>query len=175
MQRRPKVCSVDTARFSGSAHPRFAQHGAGKSAVGRRAALKGNCRSPLFFRRMSMFSYLCGANRKLDRRQRRRSPRLHVEALENRWLPSTAYLAADLVSDLPGVAPITDPHLVNAWGIALNPTSGGFWVSSNGKDLSAIYTGDVNGAALAKASLEVSIPGGAPTGQVFNSTTDFVV
>jgi uncharacterized protein (TIGR03118 family) len=101
---------------------------------------------------------------------RRHAVRLRLEALENRWVPShapTAFLATDLVSDQPGVAPITDPNLVNAWGIALNP-GGVFWVSSNGKDLSTLYTGEINGHPLAKSSLEVAIPGGAPTGQVFN-------
>ena len=68
---------------------------------------------------------------------------------------ATAYLATDLVSDQPGVAPITDSHLVNAWGIALNP-AGAFWVSSNGKDLSTVYTGDTDAMhPLAKASLEI--------------------
>jgi uncharacterized protein (TIGR03118 family) len=97
-----------------------------------------------------------------------------VEVLENRWVPSTSYLATDLVSNQPGVAPITDTHLVNAWGIALNP-SGAFWVSANGQDLSDVYTGDTTGTPLAKAPLEVSIPFGAPTGQVYNGTSDFVV
>ncbi len=99
-----------------------------------------------------------------------KAARLRVELLEHRWVPShapTAYLATDLVSDQPGVAAVTDPNLVNAWGIALNP-GGVFWVSSNGKDLSTLYTGDVNGKPLAKAALEVAIPGGEPTGQVFN-------
>jgi uncharacterized protein (TIGR03118 family) len=97
-----------------------------------------------------------------------------LESLEGRLVP-TAYLATDLVSDQPGVARVLDPHLVNAWGISLNPNGGAFWVSSNGADLSTLYTGDVNGSALNKAALEVTIPGGAPTGQVFNGTTDFVV
>jgi uncharacterized protein (TIGR03118 family) len=88
---------------------------------------------------------------------------------------STAYLATDLVSDQPGVAPILDPHLVNGWGIARSPNGGAFWVSSEGADLSALYTGDVAGGPLTKASLEVAIPGGHPTGQVFNGTSDFVV
>jgi uncharacterized protein (TIGR03118 family) len=111
-------------------------------------------------------------------RHRLASRRLLVELLDDRALPSstaTAYLATDLVSDQAGVAPITDPNLVNGWGIAINPNGGAFWVSSNGKDLSTLYTGDVNGNPLAKAGLEVSIPGGAPTGQVFNGTADFVV
>jgi uncharacterized protein (TIGR03118 family) len=109
------------------------------------------------------------------RTRARRPARLTVESLEARAVPAaTAYLATDLVSDQAGVAPITDPNLVNAWGIAINPL-GAFWVSSNGKDLSTVYTGDVNGNPLAKSSLEVTIPGGAPTGQVFNDTADFVV
>src|SRR5262245_12252195 len=97
-----------------------------------------------------------------------------LEALEGRLVP-TAYLATDLVSDQPGVARVLDPHLINAWGISLSPNGGAFWVSSNGADLSDLYVGDVNGSPLNKAALEVTIPGGAPTGQVFNSTPDFVV
>src|SRR5262245_25403671 len=85
----------------------------------------------------------------------------------------TAYLATDLVSDQPGVAPILDPHLVNAWGISLSSTSP-FWVSSEGGGVSNLYAGDVM-TPLMKVPLEVSIPGGHPTGQVFNGTPDFVV
>jgi uncharacterized protein (TIGR03118 family) len=97
-----------------------------------------------------------------------------IEALEARCVLSTSYLVHDLVSDQPGVAPITDPHLVNAWGIAVGPQA--MWVSANGKDLSDVYTGDVAGAPLAKSSLEVNIPVGEPTGQVFNNTaSDFVI
>jgi uncharacterized protein (TIGR03118 family) len=88
---------------------------------------------------------------------------------------STAYLARDLVSDQPGVAPVLDPHLVNGWGIARSPTGGAFWVSSEGAALSALYLGDVAGSPLTKASLEVAVPGEHPTGQVFNGTLDFVV
>jgi uncharacterized protein (TIGR03118 family) len=87
----------------------------------------------------------------------------------------TAYLARDLVSDQAGVAPVRDPNLVNGWGIARSPTGGAFWVSSEGADRSTLYVGDVGGSALTKASLEVAIPGGHPTGVVFNDTTDFVV
>lgn len=97
------------------------------------------------------------------------------ESLEPRCVLSTSYLVHDLVADQPGIAPITDPNLVNAWGIATSPTGGNFWVSSNGKDLSTVYHGDVSGTPLVKNSLEVTIPGGAPTGQVFNSTSDFKV
>src|SRR5262245_1418538 len=87
--------------------------------------------------------------------------RLALEPLDVRALPAaaTAYLATDLVSDQAGVAPITDSHLVNAWGIAVNSMGGAFWVSSNGQDLSTIYTGDTKSTTpLAKATLEVTIP-----------------
>jgi len=99
---------------------------------------------------------------------------LTVCPLEDRSNPSTAYLATDLISDQPGVAPITDPTLVNAWGISLSPAGAAFWVSANGADLSEVYLGDVNGSPIAQP-FKVAIPGGAPTGQVFNSTTDFAV
>lgn len=96
------------------------------------------------------------------------------EALEARLVLSTSYLAHDLVSDQPGVAPVTDPNLLNAWGIAVGPVT--MWVSSNHHDLSTVYTGDVTGSPFVKNSLEVNIPGGAPTGQVFNTTaSDFMV
>ena len=43
----------------------------------------------------------------------------NFESLEVRAVLSTSYLAHDLASDQPGVAPVTDPNLVNAWGIAV--------------------------------------------------------
>jgi len=54
----------------------------------------------------------------------------------------TSYLAVDLVSDQPGIAPVLDPTLVNAWGIAFGPSSP-FWVSSEEEGISALYAGDV--------------------------------
>jgi uncharacterized protein (TIGR03118 family) len=87
------------------------------------------------------------------------------------------FLATDLISDQPGIAPTTDPTLTNAWGISLSPNGGGFWVSSNGGGLSEVYGGDVNGSPITQP-FKVNIPGGKPTGQVFNGTgslTDFVV
>jgi uncharacterized protein (TIGR03118 family) len=102
---------------------------------------------------------------------------LALNFLEERCTPATAYLATNLISDQPGVAPITDPTLINAWGISLSPTGGAFWVSSNHGDLSQVYGGDVNGGPMTQP-FKVAIPGGAPTGQVFNGTgsaTDFSI
>lgn len=103
--------------------------------------------------------------------------RLQFLPLEDRSNPSTAFIAINLISDLPGVAAMTDPTLQNAWGISLNPNGGAFWVSSNAQGLSELYGGDINGSAITQP-FKVTIPGGAPTGQVFNGTgslTDFLV
>jgi uncharacterized protein (TIGR03118 family) len=85
------------------------------------------------------------------------------------------YHHTNLVSDQPGVALIFDPNLVNPWGISLNLTGGAFWVANNVTGTSTLYTGDVNGSAFVRNSLVVTIPGGSPTGTVFNGSTDFVV
>jgi uncharacterized protein (TIGR03118 family) len=79
-----------------------------------------------------------------------------------------------LVSDQPGVAQMTDPDLVNAWGMS-HPPGGPLWVSDNGADVSTLYTGAISGSPVQKAPLVVGTPGGAPTGQVFNSTNGFEV
>ena len=84
------------------------------------------------------------------------------------------YQQTNLISDIPGVARITDPNLVNPWGQAAGPTSP-LWVADNGTNVSTLYTGGVDGSIPAIVPLVVSIPGGAPTGVVFNPTTDFVV
>jgi uncharacterized protein (TIGR03118 family) len=88
--------------------------------------------------------------------------------------PGNAYRQTNLVSDLPGLAQLTDPDLVNPWGLAAGPTTPA-WVADNGTGKATIYPGFVNGSAIQKAPLVVNIPGGAPTGQVFNGTPGFVV
>jgi uncharacterized protein (TIGR03118 family) len=85
-----------------------------------------------------------------------------------------AYRQVNLVSDMPGVAAVTDPNLVNAWGMAASPTSP-VWVSDNGTDVSTLYSGGAQGMPWGIVPLVVNIPGGAPTGQVFNGTDAFVV
>lgn len=87
-----------------------------------------------------------------------------------------AYQVTNLVADLPGVAAVTDPDLVNPWGISFSPT-GAFWLSDNGTGLTTLY----DGAGL-KQPLIVTVPppvgssdAGTPTGQVFNPTPDFAI
>jgi len=84
------------------------------------------------------------------------------------------FLRTDLVSDQPGHAQLTDPNLVNAWGMSRGPNTP-VWVSDNGKDVATLYQGAVGKTPVSAVPLVVSIPGGAPTGQVFNDTSSFVV
>ncbi len=84
------------------------------------------------------------------------------------------YQQTNLISDIPGVARITDPNLVNPWGQSASPTSP-LWVADNGSNVSTLYGGGVSGSIPQIVALTVNIPGGAPTGTVFNPTSDFVV
>jgi uncharacterized protein (TIGR03118 family) len=85
-------------------------------------------------------------------------------------------LQTNLVSDLPGVAQVLDPHLVNPWGISESGTSP-FWVSDNNAGVSTLYNvPGANNTPVSINPLVVSIPtpgdplgaSGAPTGTVFN-------
>jgi uncharacterized protein (TIGR03118 family) len=81
-------------------------------------------------------------------------------------------LQTNLVSDLPGVADVTDPNLVNPWGIS---ESGGspFWLSDNNAGVSTLYSTAT--PPIATVPLVVNIPtpvattGGTPSGTVFNT------
>jgi uncharacterized protein (TIGR03118 family) len=104
--------------------------------------------------------------------------RPRLEFLEDRAVPAGAFVQTNLVSDLPGVAQITDPNLKNPWGVAVNP-AGDFSVSDEANGTATLYKGDVNGQAISLDTPVIKIPGaagnptGKPTGQVFNSTPDF--
>jgi len=90
------------------------------------------------------------------------------------------YTQTDLVSNTSGVAPVTDPQLVNPWGISRGSGSP-WWISDKATGFSTLYNG-----AGAKQSLIVTIPPadpnnkktptGTPTGTIFNgSQTDFLL
>jgi uncharacterized protein (TIGR03118 family) len=81
----------------------------------------------------------------------------------------------NLVADRPGHAELTDPNLVNAWGLAFGPSTPA-WVADNGSDVSTLYRGATSSTpAPSRVPLVVSIPGGAPTGAVWNGGTGFTV
>jgi uncharacterized protein (TIGR03118 family) len=87
---------------------------------------------------------------------------------------ANVYKKRNLVSDIDGVARITDSHLVNPWGLAFGPATPA-WVSDNGMDVSTLYSGGVRKSIPVTLPLVVGIPGGAPTGVVFNGTPGFKV
>ena len=72
--------------------------------------------------------------------------------------PPNSYTATTLVT-----GPSPDADLVNGWGIARSATSP-WWIADNGTDLSTVYKADGTKLTLPR----VNIPGGAPTGIVFN-------
>jgi len=88
---------------------------------------------------------------------------------------TSAYATTALVADQSTAgAAHTDTNLVNAWGLAFNPTAF-VWVANNGTSTSTLYDG--NGVPQ---TLIVAIPAGtggaaAPTGIVYNGSTDFKV
>jgi len=86
---------------------------------------------------------------------------------------TTAYRQINLVSDQAGKAPLTDPDLVNAWGLAASPGTNAqpgspVWVADNGTDKATLYQG-ATATSVTKVGLTVSVTGAAPTGQAFNS------
>lgn len=87
---------------------------------------------------------------------------------------ATQYRQTNLVSNIPGLANLTDPNLQNPWGMAAGPNTP-LWVADNGADVATLYTGGLKRMPVSAVPLVVSIPGGAPTGTVFNDGPGFVV
>jgi uncharacterized protein (TIGR03118 family) len=87
--------------------------------------------------------------------------------------PGSRFSRVDIVSDQPGAARLTDPNLVNAWGLAAGPTTP-LWVADNGTNVSTIYPG-VKAEDVTIASLVVDTATDGPTGIVFNPTAGFAV
>jgi uncharacterized protein (TIGR03118 family) len=83
----------------------------------------------------------------------------------------------NLASDIPGLAPLTDPDLVNPWGISHAPTSP-LWVSNQGTNSSTLYTLPPGSSTVTKVpTVRVTMAGSVagPTGQVNNTGTGFVL
>ena len=83
----------------------------------------------------------------------------------------------NLASDIPGLAPLTDPDLKNPWGISFSPTSP-LWVSNQGTNSSTLYTlppgsSTVTKVPTVRVTMGSSVAG--PTGQVANTGTGFVL
>jgi uncharacterized protein (TIGR03118 family) len=91
----------------------------------------------------------------------------------------------NLASDVGGIAAITDPNLVNTWGVAAIPGKSPFWIDNQGTGTSSLFA--VTGRTqIAPVNLNMvagtnfaAIPGGGPvsgpTGIVANSGMSFSV
>lgn len=113
---------------------------------------------------------------------RARTASLAAVAIAAGALASSAhaqYAQTNLVSNIPGLAAITDPLLVNPWGISRSPTSP-FWTSNQGTNTATLYavtgTTNVSQVTTVNANGFVAIPTTAngpqgPTGQVNNTNT----
>jgi uncharacterized protein (TIGR03118 family) len=91
---------------------------------------------------------------------------------------AAGYVQTNLVSDIPGLAAITDPALVNPWGTSHSPTSP-VWVSNQGSNTTSLYA--ITGSTQISKVTAVNPPSGdiaiptttagpqGPTGQVNNT------
>src|SRR4051794_27844763 len=79
--------------------------------------------------------------------------------------PGGNYTVTPLASNIPGMAPMLDTNLVNAWGLARSATSP-WWVADNGTDKTTIY----NGAGVLQniGGNPFQAVDGGPTGAVFS-------
>ena len=86
----------------------------------------------------------------------------------------------DLVSDISGLATLTDPNLVNTWGVSAMPGASPFWISNQGTGTASLFN-VIGSTGVAPANSFpnppgsntnfVAIPAGpgvGPTGQVSN-------
>ena len=96
--------------------------------------------------------------------------------------PAQHYKQTNLVSDVPGIAPVTDPNLINPWGLSRSNGSP-WWISDNNSGFTSLYTGagvsvPINGTGTVIIPPPKNAPPGAtatPTGTVFNGSSDFLL
>ena len=97
------------------------------------------------------------------------------------------YLETNMVSNIPGVAPITDANLIDPWGLAFS-TGSPLWVSNQGSGTATVYKLTGTSSSTTQLTEGVMNVGGArsaangPTGQVSTgapgittASTDFQV
>jgi uncharacterized protein (TIGR03118 family) len=82
--------------------------------------------------------------------------------------PANSFRQTNLIANMASFkAKLTDKNLTNAWGLAAGPGVP-LWVSDNNSGFATVYSGGIKGSAVS-LDLTVPVPGGNPTGQVFNS------
>jgi len=93
------------------------------------------------------------------------------------WRAEADFIQTDLVSDIPGLAALTEPELHNPWGVSHTATSP-FWTSNQGTQTATLFAvtagNGVTKAAPAGTNGNIAIPPAGvsgPTGQVANTNT----
>ena len=84
---------------------------------------------------------------------------------------ASGYTQTNLISDIPGLAEVTDPNLLNPWGLAFFPGLSPFWINENNAGLAALYFADAvpfPGLPLVTIPAPAAPTGGAPAGIVAN-------
>ena len=104
--------------------------------------------------------------------------------------PAQHYKQTNLVSNIPGMAAVTDPNLRNPWGLTRSPSGSPWWTANNATGTTSLFNGagagvniftEADGSAgnFAFVPPPKMAPAGtlsAPTGIVFNgSGTDFIL
>jgi uncharacterized protein (TIGR03118 family) len=79
--------------------------------------------------------------------------------------PGNHYQVTPLASDVSGIAPVTDVHLQNTWGLARGPATP-WWIANNGTASTSVYTS--TGTRVDIGGLPAQGVPGAPTGAVFS-------
>jgi uncharacterized protein (TIGR03118 family) len=100
------------------------------------------------------------------------------------------YTQTNLVSNIAGQAPVTDPNLQNPWGLVASPSgTSPWWVSDNNNGLSTLYSIATSSSGVTASIVPINGDGfvtvpnapsqpapGSPTGIMFNgSSTDFLL
>jgi uncharacterized protein (TIGR03118 family) len=101
----------------------------------------------------------------------------HHQPVADRGHRNLTLKQVNLASNVPGLAPLTDPDLKNPWGAALTATSP-LWVSNQGTDSSTLYSLTPGSSTVTKsATVRVTLPGSVagPSGVVANPGTGFVL
>jgi hypothetical protein len=94
------------------------------------------------------------------------------------WRAEADFIQTNLVSDIPGLAAITEPELHNPWGVSHTATSP-FWTSNQGTQTATLFAVTAGNDVMKVTAVNpptgnIAIPpagGSGPTGQVANTNT----
>jgi uncharacterized protein (TIGR03118 family) len=91
---------------------------------------------------------------------------------DNNGTDVQGFAVSPLLSDQPGVAPNTDPNLINAWGLAMDSQS--FWIANNATGIVSVVSADGTPSKFPPPATALDIGPGI-TGIVANTTNAFLI